>query len=212
MKKTVFIAMAFIIMMFGAASAHASGLGFYVSGGSGDSDIDSGYYWWSIANSSSSDIETGSVGLVFDTNLSEDALFNYRLELGKGTYTWKKFPAGKEHKFDQTVMTHDFGFGLLRTEAIRLWLGPEIRISKINDEVGGYDLDMMGFGVGLALGLNINVVDPVTIAIKASFLNQTMNGDVANDPGTGLISEDISTDDNITMVTAALIFRFGERF
>jgi len=213
MKRFLIMVLVFIMVPLAAASAHASGIGFYAGGGSGDSEIDTGSYWWALTNSNSSDMEMGSAGLVFDTNLSEDRLFNYRLELGKGKYTWKDFPKGQESELEQTVMTHDFGFGILRTKAVRLWLGPEIRLSKTNDTVNGVDYDMMGFGFGLALGLNINLIDPITIGLKASFLNQTLNGDYSyDDPMFGLISQDISVDDNISMLTAALIFRFGERF
>lgn len=208
MRKILFIIFTLIIIPFAAATADASGLGFYVGGGSGDSDIDTGPNWWSITNSNKSDVELGSAGLVFDTNLSEDRVFNYRLELGRGNYTLKDFPKGVESEIGQTVMTHDFGFGIMRTKAVRLWLGPEIRLTKINDEVNGVDYDMRGFGFGLAIGLNINVLDPVTFALKASFLNQTLNGDIYN----GSVTEDISIDDDITMVTAAVIFRFGEKF
>jgi hypothetical protein len=110
-------------------------------------------------------------------------------------------------------MSHDFGFGILRTRALRLWLGPELRFTKINDKANGYDVDIRGFGFGLALGLNINITGPVTIGLKASFLNQTLDGHwTYDDPVFGLTKEDISSEDEMELVTVALIYRFGERF
>jgi hypothetical protein len=212
MRKIFIIAFALIVISLATTSAHASGLGVYLNGGFGDSDIETGPYWWSVTNTYDSDLEVLSGGLVFDTNLSKDRIFNYRLELGRGTYTWQDFPAGMETELNQTVMTHDFGFGILRNKAVRLWLGPEIRISRINDEVDGVEYDMIGFGVGLAIGLNINLRGPITIGLKASLMDQVMNGDFTyDDPITGLTTtDDISTDDYLTLVTAAFIFRFGE--
>ncbi|MEN8136538.1 MAG: hypothetical protein ABFS18_13535 [Thermodesulfobacteriota bacterium] len=210
MKKIFIIAFALIVISLATTSAHASGLGVYLSSGFGDSDIETGP-WWSVTDTHDSDLELLSGGLVFDTNLSKNRLFNYRMELGRGTYTWQDFPAGMETELNQTVMTHDFGFGILRNKAVRLWLGPEIRISRTNDEVDGIEYDMTGFGVGLALGLNINLPGSVTIGLKTSLMDQVMNGDFTyDDPVTGLTTDDISTDDYVTLVTAALIFRFGE--
>jgi len=211
MKKIIVIALALMVLPFAAVSAEASGLGFYASSGSGDSDIDVGPFWWLVTNStvsSSADLSIESAGLVFDTNLSQDRLFNYRLEIGKGNYTWE-VPGGSETELKQVVMTHDFGFGILRNQAVRLWLGPEIRLTRINDEANGNDYDLMGFGFGLALGLNINIKGPLTIAIKAGALNQTLNGDVTY---TDTTSDDVSSDDTISFISAALMFRLGERF
>jgi len=211
MKKIIVITLGLVILTFAAVSAEASGLGFYGSSGSGDSDIDVGPFWWLVTNStvsSKADLSTESVGLVFDTNLSEDRLFNYRLEIGKGTYSWE-IPGGSDTELKQVVMTHDFGFGILRNRAVRLWLGPEIRLTRINDDANGNDYDLMGFGFGLALGLNININGPVTIAIKAGALNQTVNGDVTY---SDMSSDDVSSDDTVSFVSAALMFRLGESF
>jgi len=211
MKKILLIALALFLFPFAAASVHASGLGFYASSGSGDSDIDVGPFWWLVTNSTVSsiaDLSTESVGLVFDTNLSEDRLFNYRLELGTGNYTWE-IPGSEKTELKQNVMSHDFGFGVLRNRAVRLWLGPEIMLTRINAGANGNDYDLLGFGFGLALGLNINLKGPVTIAIKAGSLNQIVNGDVTYPDNT---SDDVSSDDNVSFVSAALMFRLGERF
>jgi hypothetical protein len=211
MKKIIFIVMALLIIPLAATSAHAVGVGLYVSSGSGDSDIDTGPYWWSVTNSANADLKLGSVGLVIDTNLSGDRTFNYRFELGKEDYTWEPITGG-ETKLKGTAMSHDFGFGVIRTDLIRFWMGPEIKLTKINDDAGGKNYDMFGFGFGIVIGLNINIKGPVTIGLKGGFLNQTMNGDVTFDSGSGFITDDISSDDTVSFLNAAVIFRFGEEY
>ncbi len=65
----------------------------------------------------------GSGGLIFDTAVADDTLFNYRLNLGFG---------GWQHSFDDSDVKYrgfhysflnSFGFGTVRTPHLRFWLG-----------------------------------------------------------------------------------------
>ncbi len=55
-------------------------------------------------------------------------------------------------------VANTFGFGVVRTEKIRFWLGPQVTVGALLADIKG------GYGeLGLALGLNINFGEAFTI-------------------------------------------------
>ena len=102
--------------------ASALGIGFYYEYGGGSTDwtmdYDEGYHNGSYHDDWSEDFDgdktRSALGFILDTTVARDMLFNYRFQIGYET--WKDEVDGFD-TFDMEgiTMTHDFGFGVLRT-------------------------------------------------------------------------------------------------
>lgn len=68
--------------------------------------------------------ELSNYGLVVDSNISGNRLFNYRFS---GLWETNKPGSGDGLEFTGLSITHDFGFGIIRNRDIRLWMGPRIQ-------------------------------------------------------------------------------------
>ena len=112
------------------------------------------------------DTSTG-FGLTYDSNLGKDKLFNYRLgvewmDRTISSYSSKNGSGDCSGDCDmyrfQVVQT--FGFGVLRTEMVRLWVGPRINIGynyadQYNNAYETQDFNFE-FGIAPAVGVNLN--------------------------------------------------------
>lgn len=176
-KLMVLFGVVFVLLCLRASPAHAFGLGLF-------GNFDGGRMIWEGVGTN---FMNYGGGLVLDTNLASDQLFNYRMELGftnlHSSYQQEEpdivaqllverltgtfFPINKketywENSFLLTTI-HYFGFGVVRTKTVRFWLGPQLTI-------GGMLTNNKGFyaGLGLALGLNINIGEVFTLSITGS--------------------------------------------
>lgn len=217
MKRTVFLSLCLVAVLgFGLSDAMAVGLGVYGGLSSGNSD------WTTDDNYGSYDFKMDSghteAGLVLDTAVAKDRLFNYRLNLGylKSTY---KDDSGDKLELDGFAMTHSFGFGVLRTENVRLWLGPQLRFSYVTGSPKGGSDNYSQFGVGIApvLGININLGPVVTLAVDGGYrfssyfgtydyTNYSYSGYSYSDTGSYTVSE------QTPFVNVSLIFRMGDKY
>jgi hypothetical protein len=122
-------------------------------------------------------------GIVWDTNLGKDELFNFRQNLGFDSHLKSTV------SLNQVGLVNTFGFAPVRSGIFRFWLGPQINLhyrwgkdSKEQYTPSIYSITypwaIMGIqrkyefftiGTGLALGLNLNVHKNVTIALEAGF-------------------------------------------
>ncbi len=168
----------------------ATGVGFYGGASLGRQfwEKKSGHEW------------SAGGGLVVDTAVARDKLFNYRFTLGCDQengfqyidkpvpYTFRLMTMNSGpttltmdqtrslfYKSKQQIkplsikMSHAFGFGVLRTQIVRLWLGPELSVSGMIDKTFNVKrLWGIRGGLGLILGLNINPGDLVTLSFTAS--------------------------------------------
>ena len=73
------------------------------------------------------------LGMAFDSNIGQDKLFNYRLGLEVLKQKFEKVDGSSctgDCDFGTRInMVHTFGFGLLRTQTVRLWIGPRINMA-----------------------------------------------------------------------------------
>lgn len=215
MMKKMFLAWfaMFAVTLCAFSSAEAAGVGFFYSQGEKTSDWTSDWSMTTTAARVSSQMEHTNFGLVFDTNVARDRLFNYRLELGKAEADIKPFfdQAPSNMKVEGIVMSHDFGFGTRLAPFIRLWLGPELRFTWMDGTLASdplQDLDLFGLGFGGAVGLNFNLPGSVTLGIKGSYvvMNYTGEGQY-NDPVFGYTWRDYDVDQDLALVTVMLMFR-----
>lgn len=121
------------------------------------------------------------LGFIFDTSVGENRVFNYRLNVSfeyfeqSHTYSYYEFSphyldpylfSVDYHNEDfRLAMDNTFGFAVLRTRIVRLWLGPQVR--------GGF---MFGDRAGVTiapgltvLGLNFNLSPVFTLGIEGGF-------------------------------------------
>lgn len=186
-----------LLIITPASTAWGVGIGLFYASGSGDSTM-------MVEGSADTEmkLDMSGYGIVLETNVGQDEAFNYRLELGAGSYG----PEGGT--YDGTVMVHDLGFGLLRTPGMRLWLGPEVLMNFTDDRDSVESPKLFGLGMGLVLGVNLNIGRSYSVSLKGAYVSQTLTGHM-NING---VRQDITTDDYYGYMGIALIYRYGERF
>jgi len=122
-----------LILLFASSSAMAIGVGVYGDFQRGTTS--SRTYF----NVSSDDIGV-SGGLVLDTNVAKNNLFNYRVRLGAGQ-TW-----ASKKPITRASLIQSFGVSPapLRGDFARFWFGPRIGLHYINAQMtSSNDMDMM---------------------------------------------------------------------
>lgn len=178
MFKNLFFLLLFITMVFSASAAWAVGLGFYGTGGMARDSLSS-------KNSESSVMVNDSFyggGFILETVSAKDQLFGYRLKLEYNQFNSKEPDSGLEFNgFHNVGMYHTFGFGVIRTNLVRFWAGPQIGLSYTfgeitkhysnfsftSFEIGAYKVKMQSVGVDvlIALGVNFNIGSTATLFI-----------------------------------------------
>ena len=97
----------------------------------------------------------GGVGLAYDTNLGEDALYNYRIGLEFITPVDDRISDDFESSNISIIQT--FGFGVFRTDLLRIWIGPRINLAYEWSDRAGVSTNGFEFGIAPAAGINVNI-------------------------------------------------------
>ena len=188
-------ALAFLLSLI-ATQSYAVGLGFSFGAGSEE---------WEEDRVQLGDRDVRNMGFVIDTAVARDKIFNYRFSLLKEENNSSN--AGLD--MDGYSMTLDFGFGVLRTKQVRLWLGPQFKGSLYRDVYVGSNNtglvdDVIGFGFGPVIGLNVHLPQVMSFSFTAAYhFMSTYSGDYING-GT------FDADSTGLYFNAALIFRINE--
>jgi len=180
-------------------TAEAGGIGFYLNNGSGTAEYsdDDGTYTIDV------DTKFSGYGLILDSNVSKDKVYNGRITFGPETMTLST----SEGDIDLTgiALHSDFGFGGTIADFIRLWGGFQFRFALYNkaeaDDVKK-DASMAGFGIGPVLGINIIPIKVITFSLKTGYVFAAYSGDIDD------YSYKIQQDQHY-FFNAGLIFRFG---
>jgi hypothetical protein len=162
-------------MGFGVYGAGSAGVGL-MSKNSSSSNNNSVY--------TSLDYNYFGFGIVLDSAVAKNKVFNYRFTLGYENLIGDKMILLKKDSINVFSMNHVFGFGFLRNKYVRIWAGPMIGLgygysrSKISEYhvvpiipiiykvttkksyEGGY-LDLGG-----VLGVNINSSEYLTLGLE----------------------------------------------
>jgi hypothetical protein len=186
----------------------AMGLGLYITSGSGDGE----YEFDNDTNLEYDldvDIQRSGFGFMLDSTVANNRLFNYQLNLG--FYNWsEEFDNNSEFDLSGFMMSHDFGFAVLRNKHVRLWLGPELRIaygSGGQSDNNGYDVDIASIGVGPVLGVNVHLGPVFSLGFKSGYLLESVFGHAD-----GVDSIDFYGDADNFFFTLNLIFRIQDAF
>lgn len=119
-----------------------------------------------------------SMAFILDTAVAMDKIFNYRLHIGAGYGHGKiKFYGGDPDEWLDLSATHyeksnnlsfydiscfsTFGFGIVRKEDVRFWIGPQIGLN-FSDTIKYYQYEALTLSLGPVLGLNVNSGDHFT--------------------------------------------------
>lgn len=207
------LALSLLLAMPMAASA--AGMGVYVPF--------SGSNTMSVTDSPDNGVEedldfdfksSAGLGLAFDTNIGKDKLFNYRLGLEFMKQEVDKLNGNScisGCDFGTRVnMVNTFGFGVLRTQTVRLWVGPRINIAYDWDTGDdGWNRVGFEFGVAPAVGVNVNLGRLVSLGADVDYRFATAFGAYDDD-----FSNSGTYSGTTTGPTARfyVLFRFGEQF
>lgn len=124
MFKNIFLLFtAASITTFAAANAMAVGIGAYgnFGGGQHNHKVTTDDFTKVGGNA---DFAYATGGFILDTNVGGSNVFNYRLKIGGGSSL--KYSREAELKLTEIELTNTFGFGIIRHEKVRFWLGPSI--------------------------------------------------------------------------------------
>jgi hypothetical protein len=109
--------------------------------------------------------------LTLDTALAEDRLFNYRLNIECATAVADAVPTlNAYYRVNRFTWANTFGFALLRSNAIRIWAGPQISLCYEFKSTDKSVSDAMLFNrLGPVIGININTSNDVTVSLETGF-------------------------------------------
>jgi hypothetical protein len=210
---------------FASQSAYAIGIGGYLSGRAGSQEWDMqgdaqivtpfGTFSADFDEPIDGDLTGAGLGFVLDTAPARNSVFSYRLNLGV---------AALNVDFDEPVLgisaindelelvgitfDNSFGFKLFRVDAVRLWLGPRLRVGLYGGELGGpfedFDAVLVELGAGGVFGANINIGDAFTIGVSGGLMYSGYAGviDIIDD-------EELIGPGNTVFVNVSFMGRFG---
>ena len=165
-------------LLFASAGTAAAGVGLFGEYGRGMSasggDVGGTLATLGLANSFL-DRNEFSVGIATDSNLARDSLINFRFDFGFHTSLFAN-PTMKTLSGNGYGGVLDFalGFGILRSESMRLWIAPDARVnvdyygSHLLSPFTGDALDV-AVGVGPKIGLNLHAGDRTTITLSTAY-------------------------------------------
>lgn len=112
-----------------------------------------------------------SFGFILDTAVSTDSIFNYRLQLGYGFGSLKIDGTYYSETIDinEFQFYNTFGFGIVRSQYVRIWLGPQIGLGYGDGEYtylgeSNYYGDIF-ISLGAVLGFNIHLGGLISLSI-----------------------------------------------
>ena len=147
------------------------------------------------------------LGVMYDTNVGENKLFNYR-----GGLEYLSVGVENSSRSNKRVdFVNTFGFGIIRNEIFRFWIGPRINIAW-NTAIGGVDNTnyALEIGVALATGINIELTREMVLGFdidyREAYLSGTWDSDASNSGGSFYGDIEGST------ARIYMIYMFGETF
>ena len=219
MRKFVLIQLLsfLFICFFCISDVMAISLGFtpFTSFSSGDLDWkmdhdNSGDIWGGGAYTEEFDDDSRHQGIEFvlDTAVARNTVFNYRLNLG-----YEKFES-KHMDLEMNSITVDntFGFAVLRTKVVRLWIGPQLHFSYSQDDNENIDIDLFGFGFAPVIGVNLNFSDLVTPAFTVGYRVTKYEGTRNDSFWYGGDEYDINIDEKSFFFNFSILFRINDMF
>lgn len=217
LKKTGTSVCLVLLLMasMGINKVEAIGLGFYGTTGSG-----SGSYSLDEVGGTTDegdvDIKQMGYGFVLDTAVAKNQVYNYRLNFGieevdsdyKPESTSQVYP----WELDRYVLTQDFGFAFFKREFVRLWVGPELKLSYATGQEAAdptVEAWLFGVGVGPVLGANFNFGPVFTLGLKGGYLFEGYAGQLSEP---GVEDQTLTMSNGNAFLNIAAIFRIKDSY
>ena len=175
--KTCTTLLGLLALCFIAVPADVMAFGFGVGGsiGAGDLEISTNSVWEGGTTTTQYDQDRRSIGLIYDTNVGKDALFNYRL--GISYQKMKADSSESKYDLDGVAFENDFGFGIIRNETLRFWAGPEVKVEFLEGTESSmgyqYHESLLGVGIGPVVGVNFHLGNDLSLLVKGGYLFQS---------------------------------------
>ncbi len=168
---------------------------------------------------------TLGLGLMYDNNLGKDKLLNYRLGVEWMDRTVNTVSngssstscSGSNCDMFRLQVVQTFGFGVLRTKMVRLWIGPRFNFgyNYQNNENALLTQTNINFefGIAPAAGINLNFGRYFAISADLDYRFAGVGGGYTYDLNGGTsVTNTYSGTNNGATLRAYAIFKFGEDF
>ncbi len=175
----------------------AGGIGLVLPVGLGHSETLDGTYGGNL------DRDIGSYvgfGLVFDNNLGKNALVNKRTVIEYSSQAVDTKNASYKYSFTTWNIATFYGFGVYKTNNLRIGVGPRINVQYAYSDKALYDDVEMGIGIAPAVSLNWNINESLTLSTDLDYKFQYNFGDLS--------ANSYYTSQSYTSVTSDLTARF----
>ncbi len=166
-------------------------------------------YWVSGGGSGEGDGSVYGGSLVFDTALAQNSLFNYRANFAIQALESDTEGGDTKYKTEgmRFALYNSFGFGVVRTESIRLWMGPQFGVHYIDADTTKTQPDFTlvrvgasyvsvpteskrksednggGVSLGFVLGVNFNIGPALTLGLDGGCRAFVTGNDVGANAG-----------------------------
>ncbi|MBN1408970.1 MAG: hypothetical protein JW956_14320 [Calditrichaceae bacterium] len=118
------------------------------------------------------DIGHFGFGFVLDTKVAKRGVFNYRLNINYEIVDLGDENAWKED-FKRLAIDNTFGFAVLQSKVVRLWIGPQVRLAYMSYssdlEYASLDVNLIGLGLAPVFGANFNIGSLVSICPELGY-------------------------------------------
>ncbi|HOW81981.1 MAG TPA: hypothetical protein PK573_05430 [Spirochaetota bacterium] len=155
-------------------------------------------------------------GLVVDTAVAKNKIFNYRMNLGIGKL-WQE-PISGSYNIDiegiRAELISSFGFGIVKISFMRMWLGPQLglRVSYIEADDFNTNFTSVFISPGAVLGFNFNIGSLFTIALDGGFRYNAGLNFVTSQDSSLLDYNSEYTHGPEGFVNVSVLFRFGDNY
>ncbi|MBN1534587.1 MAG: hypothetical protein JXA20_18080 [Spirochaetes bacterium] len=212
-----------LLVLLMETGLYAWGFGAYLGGAAGEDS-----WWYNVSGDARESIDrlltsesasTIGGGLVFDTNVTSEDMINYRLSLfyerhstmhclpnTTASYHIVLNQGRMQVGMNRFGLYNAVGFNLLKTEMLRLWLGPQLGLyyafgdgsgvvtSYVDSTALGissrlllyryrYDYSSFGFSMGPVLGVNVNFGSHYTVfaecAVRFTFTHSKVSRSIS---------------------------------
>jgi len=142
-------------------------------------------------------------GLVIDTNIGKNKLYNWRLNI-ESTEVEGKYGG----EFDRISFVNTFGFSLFRNERVRVFAGPRLNIGI---EERGSDGSGVEVSIAPAVGVNVHLGSVVSLGLDIDYKISALSTSIG-DYDYGYYDRDYDEDLSGMMARFYILFKFGEKY
>jgi len=143
-------------------------------------------------------------GLVLDSNIGKNKLYNWRLNLESN-----KIETEYGYKYDKNSFINTFGFSIFRNKIVRVFMGPRLEFGFINENTwNGFE-----FALSPVVGVNINLGSVISLGLDVDYKIDGLSTSTRSYDNYYYDNYN-NRDETLSGMTTRfyLLFRFGERY